>query len=89
MSKESFLVWCPDYGQTESDAWRIEAGDAGDAAEEWAELDDCDSAEYSIVSGKDQTVTVKSCADGSVTSWRVRGEAQPVYYAHEVKEVKP
>lgn len=82
-----WLVWCPDHGETESDARTIYAADAEGAAEEWAEIDDRDSAEYCIVGGDEVTVHVRlddDFADDEVTAWVVTGESVPSYSATSV-----
>jgi hypothetical protein len=80
-----YRVWCPERGQNSSDARRIEAFDAEEAAELWAERDDRNSAEYSIVAGEDVVVCVR-CPDGKVSRWRVSGESVPNYIAREAPD---
>jgi len=45
----AFRVWCEEEGGTEDDARTFEALDHQQAAEDWAQRDDSDSAEYRIV----------------------------------------
>ena len=79
----AFLLWRPDYGETEDDARRIHASSASAAAEQWAERNDADSAEYGIVGGSDATVCVR-CPDGKTRTYIVSGEAVPQYHARRV-----
>lgn len=80
----AFLVWCSET-QEEEDAQTFYASDAEDAAKEWADRDDCESAEYQIVAQKwEPTVTVKDLRDGEVKRFVVTGEAVPSYHASEV-----
>lgn len=85
--KQTFEVWCPeeDDGEIESHRRKIEAMDAEDAAEQWAEQEDWYSAEYAIVSGRSTPVVAVRAPDGTETRYRVRGEAVPAYYADEVE----
>ena len=82
----TFLVWCPEMGTEREDACEIEAFDAEDAAKEWADKEDCYSAEYSIVSGRDTPVVCVAEGDGLAQSFRVSGEAVATYYATAIKE---
>ena len=77
-----FMVW--DAEHDESDAYKVFAADEQSAAEKWAEDDDCNSADYSIVGGDEAEVFVKS-PDGTITKFQVSGEATPQYYAREIK----
>jgi hypothetical protein len=77
-----FYVWNPDHSDG-NDTRKTFASDAEDAVEEWAERDDADSAEYSIVGGEDAEVCVKDGA-GNVTRWRVSGESMPSYSATQL-----
>ena len=79
----SFLVWSEDDSD-ESDATTVYAIDHECAAERWAEDDDCNSADYSIVSGNPATVSVRSIKDGSLMRFKVTGESEPVYSANEL-----
>jgi hypothetical protein len=77
-----FMVWSPDQGSTEADAREIEAFDASSAAEEWADRDDCESAEYQIVRGSNAKVCVR---DGErVRTFDVSGETVALYAAREI-----
>ena len=64
----------------------IDTLDAEMAAEEWAERDDSDSAEYHIVGGRDITVNVRDLETDEVTRYTVSGEAVPQYTAREITE---
>lgn len=81
-----WLVWRPEDGEVEADAREIEAHDAEQAAEDFAEWDDTNSAEYAIVKGQDATVLVreKCSVFGPTRRFQVRGEAVPSYSAKEV-----
>lgn len=64
------------------DEWEeIRAIDEKEAAEKWAEKDDIDSAEYSIVSGSPAEVNVRKKGETTYTSYTVTGEGVPTYYA--------
>lgn len=80
-----YKVWSPDHGSVEDDATEIEAADAEDAAKEWAERDDCNSADYLIVRGNDALVHVRA-PDGSLHRFMVSGESVPVYRARALSE---
>ena len=84
MNEHVYWVWCPEYGESEDDAIKIEAYDADEAATEWAAKRDIASAEYSIVGGKDAIVFVKNCSTGEVLRFCMSGEPVPQYYAHEL-----
>lgn len=81
---KTFLVWCPDMGAEREDACEIEAYDAASAAEEWAEDEDRNSAEYSIVGGRETPVVCVAEGDGPEQEFRVSGEAVPAYYARAI-----
>jgi hypothetical protein len=51
------------------------------AAEQWAEQDDCEGGEYSIVGGRHTPTVIVKDADGDITHWKVTGEAVPRYSA--------
>lgn len=69
----------------EKDRWtRVKAVDAETAVGLWAENYDSTSAEYAIVGGRDEPVVVVRAADGTLRKFRVRGEAQPMYFAEEL-----
>jgi hypothetical protein len=77
-----WLVWDAENG-TESDARKIAAGGASDAAEEWARKDDYESVEFSIAHGNDALVFVRDYDHREATPMRfvVSGESSPVYTA--------
>ena len=84
-----FMAWCEEQSETEDDAQGIYASDAQSAAEQWAEDDDCYSAEYMIVGQKwEPVLTVKDTRDGEVKRFTVTGEAVPSYSATEVTAPK-
>lgn len=79
-----FFVWNDTYGP-DDDGARVHAHDHESAAEKWAEHDDFDSAEYSIVGGSPATVRVRPETNAADEKWfKVRGEAEPQYYADEI-----
>ncbi len=86
-SGDVFLVWRPENGETIEDAREVEANDAETAAEDWAEWDDCNSADYTIVNGSESTVCVRLRDDVSapVETFVVSGEAVPQYTAKAAK----
>lgn len=86
---KTFLVWCPDMGSEREDACVIEAHDAESAAQEWAEEEDCNSAEYSIVSGREEPTVCVAEGDGPEQQFRVSGEAVPHYYATATRAGEP
>ena len=80
-----WLVWAPERGETEADARGIEALDAGQAAEDFAEWDDNNSAEYSVARGEEITVHVRGTDLGAeVQRFRVSGEYVPSYMTREL-----
>ncbi len=80
----TFTVWCPERDQDFEDGRSFDAYDPEMAAEKWAEYDDAYSAEYSIVGGQEVTVTVRD-ESGQDSSFVVSGEAEPVYFARQVR----
>lgn len=78
-----FEVWCPDYDQDPEDGQKISARDHYQAATEWAEWSDHDSADYLIVNGEDVIVMVRDLDDRSLFAIRVMGESIPHYTAHD------
>ncbi len=83
--KRIWSVWCPDYGADSDDAKTVTAGSAQEAAEQWAERSDYDSADYSIVKGMDVTVHVNAPGCGT-RRFIVTGESVPVYTARLITE---
>ena len=89
---ERWRVWrsdCPggeDEALTFAEApgrWRHRRlADARDAAEQWGEDVDCDSAEYAIVAQRDEpVVTVEDLKTGERSHWQVEGESVAEYRA--------
>ena len=78
-----FKVWCPEYGGSFADAREFDAYDAEMAAEEWAEREDSDSAEYSIVGGEEKTVCVSPIESDRHETYIVSGESIPYYRARK------
>lgn len=78
-------VWNPDQ-EEEEDARVLFADDPETAAEEWAEHDDRDSAEYTIVRGSPAIVHVRPYPpEGKeALKFKVQGEYDPRYWAEPV-----
>ena len=83
MNKYKYLIWCPDYGQTEADARSAEASNPAAAVELWASQYDWLSSDYLIVNGQRADVLVK--IDDEVLRYCVRGDMVAKYYAHKVE----
>jgi hypothetical protein len=77
-----WLVWAPERGETEDDACKIEASDAAQAAEDFAEWSDNSSAEYSVARGNEITVHVRGTTD--VQRFSVIGEYVASYTSEEL-----
>lgn len=75
-----YAVWCPEYGQTESDARTFRAYDQASAVEYWAEWFD-GRGDYPIVGGSDAEVCVRVPGVAEVSTFVVTGESVPRYYA--------
>ncbi len=82
-----WLVWRPEQDETEGDARGIEAWDAEQAAEDWAEHDD-QGGDYTIVGGDSATLSVRPRDDASapVEVFVVSGETVPQYSARAKAE---
>lgn len=78
-----YRIWRED--EREDDGDDVLCTNPQDAVGLWAEDSDQQSAEYSIVGGRDVPVVHVRAPDGTVTRWRVRGEAVPHYYATQVE----
>lgn len=77
-------VWCPERGQEKGDNRMVVSHSAEAAARAWAERDDAESADYSIVGGNEATVMVAEDRDGAPEQcFVVSGESCPVYRARE------
>ena len=75
-----FTVW--DDEDTEEDGITIAAYTPHEAAEEWAERYDSNSAEHSIVAGKrEPAVHVRNQKNGLISNYVVSGESVPQYHA--------
>ena len=75
-----YVVWRPDYDQTREDGREIEALCPQYAAQEWAQRDDYESADYLIVRGNSAEVLVAELGS-SLPPFRysVSGESVPSY----------
>lgn len=82
-----YLVW--EESESREDARKIEAHSRWDAAKKWAERDDYESAEFSIVKGNMVVVRVEDAETGEVTRFEITGAAIPIYYATEVPNATP
>ena len=85
-----WVVWSPENDESVDDgSMKVRARDAESAAELWAEREDRESAEYSIVGGKSTpTVCVVLASEPSAepTRWFVEGESVPSYSATQIGE---
>jgi hypothetical protein len=80
----AYLVWVEQWHGPDDEGVRIFARTHESAAELWAEQDDRDSGEYSIVGGNPADVRVRLESDPSDEKWlRVEGESVPQYHASE------
>lgn len=88
--KPVWLVFSTDNHEDWDEADRVYATDAQQAAEKWAEDDDCNSAEYSIVAGTNAAVQVRRLdePDADPVWWVVSGTSVPTYDAAEGKRIK-
>lgn len=82
----AFEVVEEEFGFEEGVELRFRAISAEEAAEKWADHDDCASSEYDIVSGDSEPIVLVRDADGVITRWRVTGEAVPSYHATAIEE---
>lgn len=70
-------------GSGYEDGGTVHGTSAENAAQLWAKEDD-ERGDYTIVSGSAARLRLTD-QDGKVTEWTVTGEAEPVYYAAEIK----
>ena len=92
----TYIVWCPDYGQSEEDGRTVHADCAQYAAQQWAHWQDYHSADYLIVSGQYTAVRVRlsdpaSDDERKILRYLVWGESVPQYTARLIvdAETKP
>ena len=78
-----YVVWRPDYGQTREDGREFEASCPQYAVQEWAQREDCDGADYLIVSGRDtpEVLVAEACSSLPPLRYSVSGESVPSYRA--------
>lgn len=76
----TFQVWSEDDPTSVS---QIKSFDAEEAAEDWARAEDCVSAEYAIVAGREEPTVVVQDADNVIRRFVVSGESVPHYMARE------
>jgi hypothetical protein len=82
-----FYVWCPEHGETEDNAEALTVnGGPREAACEWAEHDDSNSAEYSILKRGGTLVMVRDKDNRELSDWIVEGESVPHYFARPAKD---
>lgn len=84
MSKHNrYLVWCLNHDSTRDDARSVFGYDHEDAAERWALMEDCNSADYWIVNGEEAVVMVEEegLAGAVPVKIRVNGETIARYHA--------
>ena len=86
-----FEVWNTDGAEQpnfEPAIVEVYATDAEDAAEKWAEREDWNSAEYSIVKGDSSpTVAVREKGKELIVFYVLTGESVPRYMAEEVSNI--
>ena len=77
-----YVVWRPDYDQTIEDGRVVEALCPEYAVQQWAQRDDCESADYLIVRGNDAEVMVSELGSSlPPLRYSVSGESVPSYRA--------
>lgn len=87
-----WLVWRPEYGESEDDARLVMAPSAEAAAADFGEHDDSHSADYTIVGGTDVLMCVRRATDDGapvgelVERFMVSGETVPQYRARKAPE---
>lgn len=81
-------VWCNEHGDERGDYRPVRASDAEEAAKRWASMTDYESADYTIVSGEEETVFVAPHDDETTPpkKYLVTGESIPQYYAREITD---
>ncbi len=85
-----WLVLDPEQSGEWEDAVKVYATDPEQAAEKWAQDEDVESGEYSIVGGTDMAVQVRRLdePDAAPVWWVVTGESIPTYRASEAWRVQ-
>lgn len=77
----TYLVWCPEYGESIRDAQVIEAYDAAMAAAEYVAMREREESDYPVAEGhSEMRVRVRAPGD-SDREYVVTGEAVPHYRA--------
>lgn len=84
-----YHVWCPHQGEAREDASTHKGDSPEEAARDWAEQKDWSSADYFIVSGREEPEVLVAPVDWSAVPVliRVSGEAVPVYTARRVSQM--
>lgn len=77
----TYLVWCPDLGEDESEGRAFDADDSEDAAIQWAVWKDEDSGENAIANGGNCRLMVRNLEVRALYAMRTYGEWVPFYYA--------
>jgi hypothetical protein len=79
--------WCPEYGQDRNDALAVRAAYHEQAARDWAEHYDSESAGYLIASGNSATVHVAEHGneESPIQQFVITAEPAVIYFATAVK----
>ena len=75
-----YKVWCPCYGEDESDADTILAPDPLEAAEEWAEVTD-NQGDYTVANSGSTEVLVRDIEKDKVYEVTIYAEPSTMYSA--------
>ena len=81
MSAPEYHVWCQSRGETRDDAILSIGGSPQRTAEWWADQDDWDSVECSIVKGETVTVCVENTETNELHRFSVSGQSIRDYSA--------
>ena len=79
IAMDEYIIWRPENGQTKEDGRKIKALCVEYAVQDWAQREDCEGADYLIVSGQDARVMV--CNGHEEREYIVSGESVPQYRA--------
>jgi hypothetical protein len=83
--KQTFVVWCPENGETEADGGvNVHAACASDAAEQWASQHDSDTIQPIAGQGESREVCVRR-PDGELLAFAITGEYVPTYYVRAIE----
>lgn len=81
MNVNTYVIWEPARGESETGGDTVSARTAQEAVEKWADWDDCTGGEYSIIDGDPATVKVRDLRTGELSEWVVHGETVRTYTA--------